>query len=430
MRHIGISSRFVVYVLLCLFVFGIISTPVNALSPAEEKTLQLDTVWYKSGHLRACESSISSSRSNVDYRGNEILNPTQLANLTENASTYQEAADKVDIPWQMLAVVHLREHGLKKSNPSNGQGIYQFYSKQGGPYPTGKVSDAEFLRQTILAAEFLKTKAGSNYAQNKNLTAQSPPEVIKDTFFGYNGRAQVYVDQAKSIGFGGVAEGYEGSPYVMNKADAKRDPDVAKSGTWGQIKTDGGSIQYPANDDYGAFVVYASIAGITINDGCDTTSLSGPVRDKIVTAARKELALWNSGSMKPGNDYKKYSFGLAGDWCAWFASWLYIQAEYPLTQDNKGSIGSTRAIRAVGEKNELFTYNPAGGDYIPLPGDLVIQDGHVNVVVAVKDTKITVIGGNQGGTSGFTTSKVTEYTMAINDSKNLGFVSPNIQEDN
>ena len=48
----------------------------------------------------------------------------------------------------------------------------------------------------------------------------------------------------------------------MNRADQKRDPTVepTKSNkTWGQIKKDFSSIEYPANEDYGAFVVYCAI---------------------------------------------------------------------------------------------------------------------------------------------------------------------------
>lgn len=48
----------------------------------------------------------------------------------------------------------------------------------------------------------------------------------------------------------------------MNRADWLRDPTLepTKSNrTWGQIKNDGGSVSYPANNDYGAFVVYCAI---------------------------------------------------------------------------------------------------------------------------------------------------------------------------
>lgn len=48
----------------------------------------------------------------------------------------------------------------------------------------------------------------------------------------------------------------------MNRADSRRDPTVEptkSNSTWGQIKEDNGPIEYPANNDYGAYVVYSAI---------------------------------------------------------------------------------------------------------------------------------------------------------------------------
>lgn len=209
-------------------------------------------------------SSVSSggTNTNVDYAGRAILTEAQLGAIELNRPFYERAAIAVDIPWQMIAVIHLRETGLERVNPSNGQGIYQFYDQRGGPYPTGPVSDSEFQRQTDLVADFIKGKAGANYPENQQLTAGAIPDVIKDTFFSYNGRATVYEKQAEGLGFG-PNKGFEGSPYVMNIADAQRDPEVNQT-TWGQIKRDNGPIEYPANGDYGAFVTYAALAGISV----------------------------------------------------------------------------------------------------------------------------------------------------------------------
>lgn len=227
------------------------------------KELQVAIISCRGTNNTCDVGSGGSSTNNLDYAGNEILAAAQLKAIQENSPVYQQAATQVGIPWQLLAVIHLREHGLKRDNPSNGQGVYQFVNKNGGPYPTGAVSEAEFLRQTILAAEFLKGKAKSNYAPNRDLTATATPEVIKDTLYSYNGRSSAYARQAASLGYDQATQGYEGSPYVMNKADAPRDPAVNKT-TWGQVKTDGGPIVYPANNDYGAFVVYASLANLSL----------------------------------------------------------------------------------------------------------------------------------------------------------------------
>ena len=269
---------FVTVSILLVLVLSLQSTYVvfaEELNAAEKKALYEDSVWYKNGLLsQNCSTSSGagvSTGNNLDYAGNTILRDAELAAIKENQPFYETAAKQVDIPWQMIAVIHLRETTLARTNPSNGQGIYQFVDGNGGPYPAGAVSDDEFLRQTVLAAEFLKNKANANYAPNKNLTAQASPEAVKDTFYGYNGRG--YADQAEGLGFNPETEAYEGSPYVMNKADARRDPAVVgDDGTWGQVKRDYGPIEYPANNDYGAFVVYAALTGIS-STGCNASTV-------------------------------------------------------------------------------------------------------------------------------------------------------------
>lgn len=207
------------------------------------------------------DSSTTIGSSGKDYKGSEVFSSEQLSAITANQPLYEEAAKEVGMPWQMIAVIHLRESGLRKSNPDNGQGIYQDYERLNGPYPAGDVDDAEFIRQTKWAAAFLKNKASQ-----PDLVASKDEGQIKDAFFGYNGKADVYIQQATSLGF---SEGYEGSPYVMNVADAKRDPAVAGSdGSWGQIKQDGGPIEYPANNDHGAYVMYAALSGSSSAAAC------------------------------------------------------------------------------------------------------------------------------------------------------------------
>lgn len=387
---------------------------------------------------------------NTDYAGNPIFNQAQLDTISKNQPIYEQAADEVGIPWQMLAVIHVRESGLSRSNPANGQGIYQFVSKQGGPYPPGPVDDAEFLRQTKLAADFIKNKAaGTNYPQNQSLSTSSGIEAIKDTFFSYNGRAQAYIDQAVKLGFDGSTQGYEGSPYVMNKADAQRDPSVNKT-TWGQIKTDHGGLEYPANNDYGAFVQYAALSGVAIgagggNSNCvasgnstvsctgpaNTTAGLSPVRQQAVCIAQQELALWDSGQMQPGtgpNGYHKYSQGRSENWCADFVSWVYNQAGHPLSNNNDGNVPAVDTVRQIGESGTNgFSYHPAGS-YTPRPGDLIIHqengNSHVNMVVAVSGNTMKIIGGNQK-TWDFNTSSVSTYTDGNFTGDNIsGYVSP------
>lgn len=436
--------------LLSGFLIMIISAPasVAAIDPSIYKSLQ--TPFYDpnsvavgncfSGSTSTTPAPQTATTAALDYKGRPILDQGQLQAIAANQTTYQQAASQVDIPWQMLAVVHLRENGLKKANPGNGQGIYQFYDQHGGPYPTGPVSDAEFLRQTILAAQFLKSAAGGNYPNHQLLSASSDSETVKDTFFSYNGRASAYVIQAASLGYKNN-QGYEGSPYVMNKADAQRDPDSNPTG-WGQIKRDNGPIEYPANEDYGAFVEYAGLAGLPINN-----CVSGNVRQAIVQIAQQEFQAWQSGQLKPGTDFFKYSQNRPEDWCADFVSWVYSQAGDPLSDSNGGNIASVLGIQQVGQsiRSSKFSYHDSS-NYTPQPGDIAVHIGpgveHVNIVVAVTNSKITLVGGNQGGTGGgnagglggvtvtspvhgYNASSVSEYDVSSPSGDSIvGYVTP------
>ncbi len=372
----------------------------------------------------ASSSSAQNAPTNVDYAGRPILDQGQTQLISQNAPIYQQAAQQVGIPWQMLAVAHLRETGLKRANPSNGQGIYQFYDKHGGPYPAGPVSDAEFLRQTILAAQFLKNAASANYANHQFLDASADGNTIKDTFFSYNGRAAAYAQQAASLGFSASTQAYEGSPYVMNKADAQRDPDRNPT-KWGQIKVDNGPIEYPANGDYGAFVEYAALAGIPINN-----CVPGDVRQAIVQLAQQELQSWQGGQLQPGSGALKYipSKNIE-DWCADFVSWVYNQAGVPLSDGDNGNVSSVLQIQSIGQSGaNNFSYHDAAG-YNPKPGDIAVHIGsgieHVTLVVAVDGNNITLIGGNQGGRGGPGTSSVSQFEISSpTDYSTVGYVSP------
>lgn len=222
---------------------------------------------------RVITSSSHGTGNNKDYAGNDILSEAQLSAIRAHQPFYEQAAKEVGIPWQMLAVVHIRESGLSRKNPDgNDDGVYQIIEYAPGWTPGHVLSDDEFLEQSIYAAKFLKEK-------NSNLTLNSSDDEIKKTFFAYNGMARVYKEQALNLGFTQAqADIGEGSPYVMNRADAKRDPNINPN-SWGQIKTDGGGIQYPANQDYGAFVMYAALGGSTTSSYCGGTvnTVSGAV---------------------------------------------------------------------------------------------------------------------------------------------------------
>lgn len=134
-------------------------------------------------------------------------------------------------------------------------------------------------------------------------------------------------------------------------------------------------------------------------NSCDD-GLVGSTREKVVQIAEAEYALWESGAMKPGNDFDKYLEGAGQtDWCAYFASWVYKQAGYPVTSD--GDPYSNVSQFAVA--TDRFDIHPADGSYVPQPGDLALYGYHVNIVVAVSadnPREFTTIGGNEGGATG------------------------------
>lgn len=411
----------------------ILSTSVSALDSFYSSN---DILFYDPGdNSSVCTSSNNSiSKLGTDYKGKQILTKAQQTEISKNQPVYEEAANESDIPWQLIAVIHLRESSLGKSNPSNGQGIYQFVNKNGGPYPTGPVDDAEFLRQTKFVAEFIKAKAGSNLKQNKSLSKDSDADVIKDTLFSYNGRSSKYADQAAAIGFDKDTQPFEGSPYVMNVADEKRDPAVNKT-TWGQVKEDFGPIEYPANAGHGAYVIYAALAGIQSTD-CSGVSLNGTVREKVVTLATQELKRWESKELSGnGEDFKKYTHNQNGNWCAWFVSWVYKEAGYPLNNSKTGEVPAVTTIKEIGDANKNFSYHAKNG-YTPKVGDITVYknngSSHVNIVSAVEpDGKITIIGGNQGygssrqAVTNYKNSLVTSHSFYVKDEAGIsGFVSP------
>jgi hypothetical protein len=429
-------------IILCLLVL-IGSNQAFALSQNDQTCQQYATCFYDptattaSSCSTATSVSVTSTNSNLDYAGMPILSAAQLAAVAANESTYQQAATQVGIPWELLAAIHYRETDLSLINPSdNSNGLYQIVSKS---YPAGQVTQATFLQESIDAAQFLKS-------ETPNLSTMADAATIKQAIFSYNGAAQAYVAQAVSLGYPS-SQGYEGSPYVMNYADAKRDPTVDTSG-WGQIKTDHGGISYPADSSqFGAFLVYTDLSGSTLGGTCASVSCnvndaSAPVssnasaglstvRQNVVCLAEQELALWSSqpGYPHPAfseTGYLKYTQNRREEWCADFVSWLYHESNYPLQTGDNWSIPYVPNIEILGETNLNFHWHPTGSGYAPKPGDMAIHynGGHVNIFISSSNGVNTYIGGDQGsgpypGGSIVSTEVGTDASLGVD-----GYVSP------
>jgi hypothetical protein len=358
---------------------------------ADGTKLFVDTIYsiLKSSIKSSGGGSGGGSGDGKDYSGKDIFNGAHTKALEANRPFYEKSANKVGIPWEMIAVIHYRESRFERSNPGNGQGVYQFYDKRGGPYPTGAISDDEFQRQTDLAAEFIKGKAGSKASQLK----EGDEAAIKYTFFAYNGIADAYKRQAKNLGFSDAEANYgEGSPYVMNRFDAKRDPTiepVKSNGTWGQIKTDGGSIEYPANDDHGAFTIYAAIAGSnscaggggSINDVA--IMLSWPDRshgpDDPNSAYRSALLEVDGvGTRKEGD-----SCSIVGKSCDAFVATVMRHSK---ADENFPCCGAANQLSYLSRHSDLYDTIPNTGHTSDLrPGDIRVRSSHIEMIIQLTD---------------------------------------------
>lgn len=215
----------------------------------------------------------------TDYAGRPLLTDSQITQLQKNIPTYEQAikntgADQYGINWQFIATLHYREIGFSRSNPPNGQGLYGFYSytnSTGILFTPGPVSDAEFLRQTELAI----TEVVLPNMRANGISDLSDDGNVKRLFFSFNGIAQQYIDKALAMGFTQEeANNGEGSTYVMNFYDARRDhtsPDMDPN--WpGRYVYDGVYDPTSVSEQYGAFTVYDILRG---SNACVTVSSGG-----------------------------------------------------------------------------------------------------------------------------------------------------------
>lgn len=361
------------------------------------------------GNECVCSETSGIGGDNKDYAGNQVLSDDQMQKVTENQPFYESSAKKHNIPWQIIAAIHLRESGLSRTGPSNGQGPYQDFGrrnipaslKSGSGWKVGSYSNDEFQTATDWAAEHIKT----DYSLHPDKLATDVKEV-KNLFFRYNGQAAVYKDQAQKLGFDRNTEGYEGSPYVMNRADAERDPTVEptkSNNSWGQIKTDGGSLSYPANNDHGAFVVYAALGGPTSGatasstdaSGCPNQAFAAGSVEKLQSLAKAYTQDWStSTTMSQTTAYKevvkrsKYQPTCPGNDCGSFVYILMHESGWDTNYG--GNSGQTDHMRAWFKNSQNGWSAVEGMDGVNpgsisigklLPGDVLWYSGHIYVFV-------------------------------------------------
>lgn len=388
------------FVVLGLFITpGFAAAEDTGPTPEQIQSIVNDTSFYDPTFTAGCASS------NLDYAGS-VLGEAQLAAIEANKPFYQMAADQAGIPWQLIAAVHGRETGFRRYGPANGYGPYQITPSN---YPIkDPYTDAEFQDATNKVAAFIKAKAGDRDLSDVNN--------IKYVLFAYNGAASVYVSQAKSLGFSDAEAAIgEGSPYVMNRFDLRRDPTVEptkSNGTWGQIKVDNGSIEYPANGDYGAFVYYIAITGGGAC-GANPSALNGDAG-----ALLSEFAAYMKGH---NNIYGGYNLGVNG--CTTLSNW-FIGEHTTLTYGRgNGEAVVRNLVSANSNKGLVISDTPRAMSLYSVTGNLATwgasgttSAGHVGLVVSVDEAnhRATVVSTGSAGATIANRGWVGTYTYPTN----------------
>lgn len=196
---------------------------------------------------------------NQNYAGEQVFTEENLKAIEAHRPFYEKAAKQYGFPWEILAALHWRESGLAKANPTNGQGVYQLYSYTNGGKneraftPAGGISDEEFQRQTDLVSKLINESYGAGLDLNTD-------EGVKQMFFKFNGVGDgvVFEQKAKALGFTDPAEG---SSYVMNRYDEKRNPTSPNvNPAWiGNYTNDGEWSSGAVDERWGTFTAYKAL---------------------------------------------------------------------------------------------------------------------------------------------------------------------------
>ena len=249
----------------------------------EGKTAFIDVI--KNAITTYWTSGVNDTASNTNYEGLQVWSDAELEMIEANKHVYVAAAQKYGIKWQLLATLHSAEHGLKVDNPDNGQGMYQLYSytdagtNANAFRPAGPVDEAEFIRQTDIAASIVV-----GIIKGAKLDLQSDAGA-KRLLYQYNGLSNKYHDKAIAMGFSEEEANWgEGSSYVMNRFDARRDPTHPETmdPLWpGRYVADGKYDSEAVSKNFGTFVKYAALGGMSDNvctSSFDSSTLISYVR--------------------------------------------------------------------------------------------------------------------------------------------------------
>jgi hypothetical protein len=335
------------------------------------------------------------SEVNKSYTGAPILSGAEVTAIADNYPIYKVAADAADIPWQIIASIHYRESRFKREGLEDKTGPYNISQTD---QPVGEYDEAQFKAATDILAGYIREQIDTVFDENYDL---SNPENIKGLLFLYNGAQQQYIDQATALGYSREkAENGEGSPYVMNRFDSKRDPttEPAKSGTtWGQILVSGGSMTYPATNDYGAFVVYSTLANITSDGDCGPSA--GGMTLEQAQAFMDKYAQIDNGDPNGDLPFLNRTYGCAGlrtNNCVAFT--LFFLQKY--TTLNFASADGGKIVGAIAAANpdiQSGTVPQAYSIFGTRKGRTICDDGlpcgHTGMVLGVDTERGVIIVG-------------------------------------
>lgn len=430
---------------LCIsLVLTIITTPVFADSPSQVSPLSTSTINFfgKNGIYYYTPGNGSNNSclpgSNTDYGGGQVLPGAVASAVQANQSFYENAAKKYGFDWRILAAIHVMENNAKRENPANGQGAYQLYSyiqTHGKFLPAGPISDTEFQRQSDIAASVIAEKAQSVGA-NLNTT-----DGIKRTFFAYNGRAQRYYDKAIAMGYTDAqAKNGEGSPYVMNWFDAKRDPRSPEMDPhWPGMYTGDGVWNPTAKQGRaGAFTIYASLGGKSGGGSSQECYIVGPGGGRLPTGASgmtleeaKAFMEQYKSAIRGVNNFDLQSrYGMTLNDCSGGIGYncvsftKYFINIYTDRSNNKitGSIGDGKDV--VGKLTLLYPGSFQDGGNTPKAYAIFSTGfnktyGHTGVILGINTNTRKIIIGEAACGSG--ESGIKAYEISLNEAMSTNY---------
>lgn len=402
-----------------------------------------DPFGYKQNNPPSVESYSSVTNTNANYAGAQVWSDAQLQTIQANRAVYEEAANMYGFPWQVLATLHQLETSLTKRNPasswdgSKSEGVYQLHSwAVAGTvnYPTSDtITDAEFRQQTLDAAKFVSGMVGD----------LNNPDNVKKLFFRYNGTSSYYIEKAKAMGFTDAqAANGEGSAYVMNRYDERRDPTSANMDPlWkGRYTGDHNYDPESVSERFGAFVLYTALGGEGGNMYC-TGGQGGKIYETAMSLAKLSdnngTGWYVSGDRVPSTKYREalstYDAQPTGyaDWyenpgasCDQFVATVMIYSGadpnfpglYPPTQ-RKYMLQHPEKYQQIVNTHDFSVLQP--GDILVTLGD---EKGtrHIFIYGGMRDSVPVQIGASNGIHTGYV-YKFADGTWILNGYEYLIF---------